>query len=68
VVVYTVQLNGLDNLAHTYLLKPKTRGKTEINDVFPIEALYMVNTESIDLSKVDITSLKTLEWVYLKFN
>ncbi|MBA3681528.1 MAG: PrsW family intramembrane metalloprotease [Bacteroidetes bacterium] len=68
VVVYTVQLNDKDNKTYTYLLKPKTRGKTEINDLFPIEALYKVNAESIDLSKVDITSLKPLEWVYLKFN
>ncbi len=68
VVVYTVQLNEHDNKAYTYILKPKTRGKTEVNNIFPIEALYKVNAESIDLSKVDVTSLKALEWVYLKFN
>ncbi|MBA2612259.1 MAG: PrsW family intramembrane metalloprotease [Bacteroidetes bacterium] len=67
VVVYSVVFNhigiGENNL---FLLKPKTRGRTEIDGIYPVEGLYKVNNEVVDLSKVDIKSLKLLEWVYLK--
>jgi RsiW-degrading membrane proteinase PrsW (M82 family) len=68
VIVYLVVINeeGSDKNG-TYLLKPKTRGLTEIDGGFPIEGLYKVNTDVVDLSTVDLKSLKLLEWVSLKY-
>jgi len=66
VVVYSVVFNNMaESGGNLFLLKPKTRGVKEV-DGFPIEGLYKVNNEVVDLSKVDIKSLKLLEWVYLK--
>jgi hypothetical protein len=68
VVVYSVSFNEeITNRSNFYLLKPKTRGLTETDGGFPIEGLYKVNNEVVDLSKVDIKSLKLLEWVSLKY-
>jgi len=72
VVVYLAKLKENDaNEQSLFLLKPKTRGRTEINGQFPVEGLYKLDkfeNEIIDLSKVDFKKLKLLEWVYLKFN
>lgn len=67
VVVYSILFDKmeLDN-SNIFLIKPKTHGKTEIEERYPIEGLYLVNNEIVDLSKVDIKSLRLLEWVYLK--
>lgn len=67
VVVYSVVFNNIGQGSNNlYLLKPKTRGLTEVEGLYPIEGLYKVNNEVVDLSKVDIKSLTRLEWVYLK--
>jgi RsiW-degrading membrane proteinase PrsW (M82 family) len=69
VVVYSVAFNNIGQGSNNlYLLKPKTRGITEVDGLYPIEALYKVNNEVVDLSKVDFKSLKRLEWVYIKYN
>lgn len=68
VVVYSVIFNEyISNTPGLYILKPKTSGKTEIDDDFPIESLYKVNQEVVDFSKVELKKLNMLEWVYLKF-
>ncbi|MEI8138111.1 MAG: PrsW family glutamic-type intramembrane protease, partial [Bacteroidota bacterium] len=64
VVVYSVLFNEeIIDKKSLFLLKPKTRGLTEIDGSFPIEGLYRVNKEVVDLAMVDIKSIKLLEWV-----
>lgn len=68
VVVYSVLINDeLIDKTVQYLLKPKTRGLTQIDGGFPIEALYQVNNTVSDFSKVDLKSLQFLELVSLKY-
>ncbi|MEO6304848.1 MAG: hypothetical protein ABIP51_16930, partial [Bacteroidia bacterium] len=67
VVVYSIVFDKMEiDNSNLFLIKPKTRGKTEIDEHFPIEGLYLVNNEVTDLSKIDINSVRLLEWVYLK--
>ena len=68
VVVYSVIIDDLSyQNENSFLLKPKTRGLTEIDDKYPIEGLYRINKNVTDLSKTDVKSLQLLEWVCVKF-
>ena len=68
VVVYSVIIDDLSyQNENSFLLKPKTRGLTEIDDKYPIEGLYRINKNVTDLSKTDVQSLQLLEWVCVKF-
>ena len=68
VVVYSVIIDDLSyQNENSFLLKPKTRGLTEIDEKYPIEGLYRINKNVTDLSKTDVKSLQLLEWVCVKF-
>lgn len=61
--VYLVEFTD-ERLNNRFYLKPKTRGKTKIDDAYPINEL--LHDETPESFPTKISELKFLEWVYVK--
>ena len=69
VVTYLVEIYNEDAPSDIYLLKPKTRSGTYVNNIYPIASL-MYYENPLDFQKEHETlsykELKRIEYVYLK--
>lgn len=69
VIVYRVNIKELSQPDKpAFVLKPKTSGKVQVNDLFPIAGLYEVakQNDGGELRHLDLKNFKFLEWVYLR--
>jgi RsiW-degrading membrane proteinase PrsW (M82 family) len=61
--VYLVEFTD-EGMNNRFYLKPKTRGKTKIEDAYPINEL--LHDETPESFPTKISELKFVEWVYVK--
>ena len=66
IVIFLIEVYD-DSGKKIFILKPKTKGITLVNTIYPIASL-MHHSNSVDYSNLFYQDLKAIEYVYIKEN